>query len=105
MIIAVDFDGTLHDYKNPVKGRRMGPPMPGAVEGIEALQDAGHEIIIHTVRGGSPQHILDWCDYYGIEVSGVTEIKPNADIYLDDKGMQFTTWPAAVAILAPEEED
>ena len=48
MIIAVDFDGTIHDGQWP----RIGEAMPGAREAINALRAEGHYIIIWTCREG-----------------------------------------------------
>lgn len=95
MILAIDFDGTIHDDAHPVEGRRMGPPIPGAKEALEAYRRKGHTIIIHTVRGGSPEHIEAWMKYYGIPFDRVTNIKPmkpSADLFIDDKARQFIGW-------------
>ncbi|WP_297995263.1 hypothetical protein [uncultured Campylobacter sp.] len=51
MIIAVDFDGTIHDGQWP----RIGEAMPGAREAINALRAEGHYIIIWTCREGRQQ--------------------------------------------------
>lgn len=42
MIIAIDFDGTIHDGVWPA----IGEPMPGAKEAINNLRAEGHYIII-----------------------------------------------------------
>ena len=105
MIIACDFDGVIHNDKLPVKGKRMGEPMLGAVQAIEDLQEQGHTIIIHTVRGNSPKHIEDWCTFYGIEPDGITNIKPNADYYIDNKALTFSSWGQVLGIIGIDEED
>lgn len=93
MILAIDFDGVLHDFKHPVEGRRMGPPMTGAKEKMVALKNAGHELIVHTVwEPKSWPTITAWLAYYAIPYDLVTNVKPNADIYLDDKAVRFTSW-------------
>lgn len=104
MILAIDFDGVVHDFKNPVAGRRMGGPMiadsngsslfdrMGAVEAMQYLDNEGHELILHTVRGGSEQHIIDWCNYYHVPFHSITNVKPNADAYIDDKAIRFMSW-------------
>jgi len=97
LILAIDFDGVLHDYKHPVKGRRMGAPIPGAKEAMQALRH--NRLIIHTVRGDSPQHIEDWCKYYEIPYHEVTNIKPKADYYIDDHGIKFTNWQEVLPLL------
>lgn len=92
MILAIDFDGVLHDYKNPIEGRRMGPPIKGATDSMDSLKEDGHKLIIHSVGSGNPKHIEEWLDYYDIPYDEVTNIKPNADLYIDDKALHFVNW-------------
>lgn len=87
-IIAIDFDDTTHNSKNPKPGMKMGPPMDGAVESIQALKAAGNIIIIHTVRDRF-QPVMEWLDYYKIPYDDVTNIKPNAKWFIDDKAIEF----------------
>ena len=52
MIIAVDFDGTIHDGQWP----GIGEVMPGAREAINALRADGHYILSgHAEKGGAKQ--------------------------------------------------
>ena len=92
-ILAIDFDGVIHDQKNPVEGRKMGPPMTGAVEALQDLYPL-HTIIIHTTRANTPsgrKSVADWLEYYDVDYHEIVG-KPNADIYLDDRGLKFTSW-------------
>lgn len=90
MILAIDFDGVIHDAKNPVPGRRMGPPMEGAKDSMTALKLFGHTLIVHSVWAGPAME--DWLRYYQIPYDEVTKLKPSADHYIDDKAIKFTTW-------------
>lgn len=93
-IIAIDFDGVIHDHKNPVPGRKMGPPMEGAKEGITRLRKT-HRIVIWTVWGGTlngRQTIADWMEYYKIPFDSITNEKPSAVAYVDDKAVRFISW-------------
>ena len=95
MIIAIDFDGVIHDAERPVKGRRMGAPIAGARETIEKLRwRLGAKIIVFTARAGEKETnaVRDWLNFYEIDHDEITNIKPIADIYLDDKAVRFTTW-------------
>lgn len=90
--IAVDFDRTIHDIDHPVAGRRMGPPLDGAVEGMKALVAKGHTLVIFTARP-DPTHVEAWMRFYEIPFSRVTNIKSaDFDVFLDDKAVRFTSW-------------
>ena len=90
--LAIDFDGVIHDHKHPIEGRRMGKPIEDAQEYITKLKQAGHEIIIFSVWGDQPEVISDWMDYYNIPFDSITNIKPNADYFIDDKAIKFESW-------------
>lgn len=93
--LAIDFDGVIHDIKHPVPGRRMGPPMKGAKEALDEYASMGHEIVIFTVRANtasSTKAVRDWMQYYLIPFDYITNIKINADVFIDDKAVHFTSW-------------
>lgn len=94
MILAVDFDGVIHNNREPVPGRRMGGPVEGARESINRLMADGHTVIVHSQWGGGDGQkiIADWMRFYGIPYHEITNIKPKADVYLDDKAARFTSW-------------
>ena len=96
--LAIDFDGVIHDHKNPIEGKRMGAPIQGAKEALEYLGQH-FMLVIFTVRGNSPQHIEDWLNYYQIPFNEVTNIKPNAKYYIDDKGIRFTEWTSVLSFI------
>lgn len=93
--IAVDFDGVVHDYKHPLDGRKMGAPIEGAKDAIARLRHS-YKIIIFCVWAGTDQGkkvIMDWMEFY--EIAGydeITNIKPNAKFYIDDRAVRFTNW-------------
>lgn len=94
MTLAIDFDGVIHDPKNVPKGKRMGQPMPGAVEAITELSKK-YFLIIHTVRAAGPEAtkaVSDWLDYFKIPRHRITNIKPRADFYIDNNGIRFENW-------------
>jgi hypothetical protein len=95
MILAIDFDGVIHDPKRVPPKHRMGVPIDGAIKAMQQLRQAGHVLIIYTVRGNSEGGIRsceDWLNYFDIPFDRVTAYKPNADIYIDDKAIRFETW-------------
>lgn len=95
MKLLIDFDGVIHDYKNPALGRKMGLPIQGAKEHLESFKIKGYEIIIFTVWGGTEQGketIRKWMEYFKIPYNSITNIKENCDYYIDDKAIHFTSW-------------
>ena len=80
MIIAVDFDGTIHDGQWPGIGR----PLPNAREEINALHAEGHywllEQDIHFDRVND--HRPDQVTAYGTDAR-----KVYAHCYVDDKNV------------------
>ena len=105
MVIAIDFDGTLHDIDNPVPGRKMGPPMPGAVEAVKRLAQH-HDIVIFTVRGDQP-YIHDWLAYWGFpKPAAITNVKNGAFHWIiDDRGIRYHGGRNSWEDIADEFED
>lgn len=98
MTLAIDFDDTIHDTHNVRPGYKMGVPMPGAVAAMQELAKT-HTLIIHTIWANSPEKtkaIADWLTYFKIPYQRITNQKPEADVYLDDKGLHFTSWEKAL---------
>ena len=97
--LAIDFDGTIHDYKNPVKGKRMGEPIEGAKQALSRHRMLGYKVIIHSVWGYKDNIIGDWMKFYGIPYDEITNIKPQADYYIDDKAIRFNNnWKEIIKI-------
>lgn len=94
MIIACDFDNVIHDQKNPIPVRRMGGVIEGTEDALRKLKRKGHTIIVHTVWGDEKgkQTIADFMKYYHLPYDSITNEKPRADCYLDDKAVRFTNW-------------
>ena len=98
MIIAVDFDGTLHTGKD---WPEIGDPVPQAVEIMQRLKADGHTLIIYSCREGRYQLDMEnWLIANNIPFSVVNENiseaeivwgynsrKIFADIYIDDHNL------------------
>ena len=81
----------------------MGPPNEGAVDAMQQLSKMGHQLIIHTCRGGNPKHVEDWLKWYKIPFESVTNIKPFAAFYIDDRAIKHINWKQTLKeIHAPE---
>ena len=95
MVIAIDFDSTTHNPFNRKKGYKMGAPIPGAVEAVQKLKRDGHTIIIFPTWADTEvkrKAILDWLEYFEVPFDDITSTKPNADVYIDDRGYRFENW-------------
>lgn len=100
--IAVDFDGVIHDYKNPIPGRRMGAPMKQTKESLLFLKERGCKIIIFTLWGDDKRRrgVVEFMNYYGLPFDEITNIKPQADFYVDDKAIRFQSWIQVIEDIA-----
>lgn len=99
--IAIDFDGVIHRYsKGWHDGTIYDVPMDGAIEALERLMSRGYRMVIFTCRAETQEGaiaVYEWIDKhlnidsrYNIEV---TDKKPKAIAYIDDRGIRFTNWP------------
>jgi hypothetical protein len=104
MIIAVDFDGTLHTGHWP----KIGAPAPYAASIMKRLKADGHYLIVWTCREGRQQtDMVNWLLEKGIPFDRINEHKPAsvelygysshkvyAHLYIDDKQIGgLPTWP------------
>lgn len=96
MIIAIDFDGTLHDGQWP----GIGQPAFSAVEVMNLLKSKGHYLIIWTCRSGERlTEAVNWLLEKGIPFDRINDHEPEhlkefdnsnarkvyAHLYIDDK--------------------
>lgn len=82
--IAIDFDGTIRDWHTK-------EPIEGSNDVISNLHSAGYDIIIHTANPDT-QGIRQWLKENNFPLLEVTNKKPMATLYIDNRGEKFTTW-------------
>ena len=90
--IAIDFDGVIHKYSKGWKdGACYDDPMEGSLEALNRLKRKGYNIVIFTAREdiGAVQW---WFEDHAGWVPEVTNRKPIAIAYIDDRGIRFTNW-------------
>lgn len=100
--ISIDFDGVLHAYREGWKdGTIYDEPVPGAQEALAALCDAGNRLVISTVRDDHDA-IMRWLIRHGLDsfIDEITNAKPIAWLYIDDRALRFEDWPQAVRCAA-----
>lgn len=107
MRICIDLDGVICRLREPDQSYADLAPVPGAVEGVRALREAGHYVIIQTARhmktcDGNVGKVvarqglvtLQWLEQHGVEFDELIFGKPHADVYLDDNALRFASWEA-----------
>jgi capsule biosynthesis phosphatase len=105
MKICIDVDGVLCELRQPEQAYAQVQPLPGAVEKMKSLKQAGHYLILCTARhmatcngnvglviARQGKTLLDWLAKNQIPYDEIWFGKPHADVYLDDNAHRFTNW-------------
>lgn len=98
--IAIDFDGVLHNYsKGWQDGKIYDSPKPGAVEAWFKLVDAGYDLVVFTARDDLDAVRVWMHKHFDFErrighmyEPTITNKKPQAIAYIDDRAIRFTDW-------------
>jgi len=106
--LAIDFDGVIHKFGDRAYQNQSlyQNEVPGAINAIATLFFLGYNVIIFTARDQSEHPtIKKWICNKLIDTFGdddrlqeifdnltVTNIKPKAVMYIDDRGVRFTNW-------------
>ncbi len=87
--VCVDLDGVLNQFDGWKGPDYFHPPRAGAREFLERLHHLGYRIVIFTVRW--KPHVEQWLAQHGLAelVDEVTDKKPPAHIYIDDRAFCF----------------
>lgn len=92
-VLALDFDGTIRSWDT-------NEPLEKARDTINILRERGWYIIIHSCN--SKSFIEEWMNNHDIRYDDIwtgarpDSPKPIADVYLDDRGLRFTSWDQAL---------
>ena len=102
--LAIDFDGVIHkNSKGFFNGEVYDDPVDGSIAAIKYLAEY-YTIILYTFKGHPDRPLVrgmngieltwEWLKKYGIDkcVQDIVWGKPNARIYVDDKGYKFENW-------------
>lgn len=89
--VALDFDGVLNEYQGWKEGALNIPePKPGALEFLRTLkEELQATVIIFTCR--EVREVWNWLEKHRVVpyVTNVTNLKPPAYCYVDDRGIGF----------------
>lgn len=110
--IAVDFDGVVHAYsKGWFDGAIYDAPAPGAFNSIERLR-RHYAVAIFTTRDvrqvaewllerGFDDITVEWTPPFWNDQESilVTNSKPAASVYIDDRGLRFLNWSQTMSDL------
>ncbi len=115
MRIVIDLDGTICPIKENGQSYEELKPLTGAVEKIREFKAAGHYVIIQTARNMATQEsnlgkvmrnigkiTLDWLEKYQVPYDEIYFGKPNAHLYIDDRGFRFSSWSDLTPALLKE---
>jgi ribonucleotide monophosphatase NagD (HAD superfamily) len=92
MVILIDIDGTICTEESP-SDRPLALPLPGAIEGVNRLVDAGHTVILWTGRGWDQYRMTKhWLDEHGFRYDQLLMGKPIANLIIDDRARRFAGW-------------
>lgn len=102
--LAIDFDGVIHkNSKGYYDGTVYDEPVEGAIQAIKELSKK-YTLMLYTFKGhperpsvngiNGIQGTWDWLEKHGIKdcIKDIVWGKPNAKIYVDDKGYKFENW-------------
>ena len=98
--ISVDFDGVIHKYSGGwQEGEIYDDPIDGSFETLMQLYKDGYNICISTARTELESIRTWWNKWYHIKFPNsemfpieITNTKPIAIAYIDDRGITFTNW-------------
>jgi hypothetical protein len=119
MKIAVDIDDTIVKQEEDFDITEFGIPLPNAIEALNKLRLNGWTIILHSCRTTPDvnpgydleilkMNVMMWADENGVPYDDVWvgEGKPLADVYLDNKAMEFHgDWKLVMQKLEALQED
>jgi hypothetical protein len=86
--VAVDFDGVLAQFTKWEGPYLCGEPVPGC-EAFLATLAQEYRIVVFSNR--APVVVVDWLFKHNLMqyIDDVTQTKPMAQIYIDDKALTF----------------
>ncbi len=102
--IALDFDGVIHnDTKGFHDGTIYGTPIEGTKDALIELSKS-YKLVIYSCKSNPNRPLInnktgteliwEWLEQWDMKqyISDVVINKPNALLYIDDKGLKFESW-------------
>ena len=96
--ICLDFDGVLHAYSRGWQdGSIYDGPINGALDAVRRLSES-FTLVVQTSRKNL-EDVVTWLDKHSFPMMAVTNNKPPALVYIDDRGLRFTNWDDTLAFV------
>lgn len=83
-VACVDLDSVILRH-NRDEGYHLGPVLPLGRKLVQLLQRKGWRVVVLTSRDRGHQQILSYLNRSNVWPESVTNRKPYADVYFDDK--------------------
>lgn len=95
--LAVDFDGVVHSYEDGWQGGVIyGPPTEGCEAALRKLS-LSYKLVIFTARHDlEAVHLWLVKEHLRQYFAEITNRKPAAVAYLDDRALKFIDWAGAL---------
>ena len=87
-----DIDGTVLTQQAPGEYEKA-LPLEGAVEAVNVLYDAGHQIVFYTSRSYKYMQLtINQLKEFGFKFHHVSFSKPHGDVIVDNLAFPFPSW-------------
>jgi phosphoglycolate phosphatase-like HAD superfamily hydrolase len=89
VLVCVDLNGVLDAYRGWQGADHWDDPAPGARAFLEALRSRGCRVVVFTTR--HHEGVWEWLRRHELAalVADVTDRKPPADVFVDDRAICF----------------
>ena len=93
--VVFDFDGVIHSFISGWQGSDTiipDPPVPGIINAMEEIQEAGYRIIVVSARNrtlAGKEAVDAWLNEHDIPYDENVAYKPPALAYIDDRAIKF----------------
>ena len=88
-VACVDLDSVLIYHEGAWGNSRLGPPLLPGRRLCKILKRKKYRVVVLTARPDGHCEIKDYLLSHNIPVDEVTNIKPAADVYFDDKAFRI----------------
>lgn len=90
-VACVDLDSVLIHHNHADGISRLGRALPLGRELVKLLKQKGYKVVVLTSRSGHYEHgrIHEYLRSRGFQIDRVTNVKPPADVYCDDKAFRI----------------